>query len=305
MAKPVWLEVSMVVDGELAEAVADVIGRYTPQGVVMEQAVKFNDEEDLGTPYGPIKVFGYIPMDSKTEQKRQHLEESLWHLGQIQALPALEYKHIEDQDWMTAWKKFYKPIPIGEKLLILPAWMQSEYPDRIAIRIDPSMAFGTGSHPSTQLVLALIEKYIKPGDTVIDVGCGTGILSIATLLLGAKLALGVDIDPISVTQTIENAKANGVEDRIVSEKGSVAEVLAGGFALSTANLVLANILAPVITRLFDADNMADLVEKGGIILLAGIMNDQAASVDAAARRHGLTPLDSITIGDWTGLAYRK
>lgn len=295
----------MVVDGELAEAVADVIGRYTPQGVVMEQAVKFNDEEDLGTPYGPIKVFGYIPMDSKTEQKRQHLEESLWHLGQIQALPALEYKHIEDQDWMTAWKKFYKPIPIGEKLLILPAWMQSEYPDRIAIRIDPSMAFGTGSHPSTQLVLALIEKYIKPGDTVIDVGCGTGILSIATLLLGAKLALGVDIDPISVTQTIENAKANGVEDRIVSEKGSVAEVLAGGFALSTANLVLANILAPVITRLFDADNMADLVEKGGIILLAGIMNDQAASVDAAARRHGLTPLDSITIGDWTGLAYRK
>lgn len=304
MAKPVWLEVTMVVDGELAEAVADVIGRYTPQGVVMEQAVKFNDSEDLGTPYGPIRVAGYIPVDSKTEQKRQHLEEALWHLGQIQPLPQIEYKHIEDQDWMSAWKKFYKPVPIGEKLLILPAWMQSEYPDRIAIKIDPSMAFGTGSHPTTQLMLALVEKYVKLGDTVIDVGCGTGILSIGALLLGAKQALAVDIDPISVTQTMENARANGVDDRVIAGKGSVAEVLEGDFGITKAPVVLANILAPVINRLFDVEGMADLVEKRGVILLAGLMNDQVACVDATARRHGLTQVDSMTIGDWTALVYR-
>jgi ribosomal protein L11 methyltransferase len=113
-------------DGELAEAAA---GRhwplYTSQGVVMEQAVKYNDAEDVGTPYGPIRVFGYIAVDTTLEQKRQHLEEALWHLGQIQPLPPLSFKKIEDQDWMQAWKEHYRPIPIGQKILILPAWLES------------------------------------------------------------------------------------------------------------------------------------------------------------------------------------
>jgi len=163
VADTYWLEVSLIVDGELAEAVAEVIGRFTPQGVVMEQDVKYNDVEDAGTAYGPVRVYGYMPMDGSIEQKRQQLEEALWHLGQIQPLPEAEYRSVPDQDWMSAWKEHYRPIPVGEKILILPAWLESTYPDRLAIKIDPSMAFGTGTHPTTQLCLALLEKYVEPG----------------------------------------------------------------------------------------------------------------------------------------------
>ena len=304
MAEIFWLEVSMTVDGELAEAVADVIGRFTPQGVVMEQDVTYNDAEDLGTPYGPIRVYGYIPMDSTTVQKRQHLEESLWHLAQIRPLPAAEFKTVPDQDWMTAWKQHYKPIPVGQKLLILPAWLESTYPDRVAIKIDPSMAFGTGSHPTTQLCLALLEKYVQPGKPVIDVGCGSGILSIGAIKMGANNALAVDIDSASVRATDENAAANEVGDQITAALGSVAEILQGQFFIRQAPLVLANILAPVLVRLFNED-LAKLITPGGVILLSGILIEQATEVEVEAGSHGLKLLERMTMGDWIALAFQK
>lgn len=304
MAESNWLEVSMVVDGELAEAVADVIGRFTPQGVVMEQAVKYNDAEDAGTPYGPIKVYGYIPMDGTTEQKKQHLEESLWHLGQIQQLPMIEYRTVPDQDWMAAWRQHYHPISVGEKILILPPWLESTHPDRLEIKIDPSMAFGTGSHPTTQLSLALIEKYVEPGKSVIDVGCGSGILSIGAVKLGSSAVLAVDIDSASVRATNENAAANDVEDYIFTALGSVAEILQGQYTLRQASLVVANILAPVIVRLFNED-LAKLIAPGGVIILSGILIEQAAEVEAEAENHGLKLLERLTMGDWIALAFRK
>ncbi len=304
MAEMHWLEVSLTVDGELAEAVADVIGRFTPQGVVMEQAVKYNDAEDAGTPYGPIRVYGYIPIDSTTEQKRQHLEESLWHLSQIQPLPKPEYRTIPEQDWMSAWKEHYRPIPVGEKILILPPWLESTYPDRLVIKIDPSMAFGTGSHPTTQLSLALMEKYVQPGRNVIDVGCGSGILSIGAVKLGAASVLAVDIDSASVRATNENAAANGVDDMIFTALGSVAEILQGQYTLRQAPLVVANILAPVIVRLFNED-MAKLIAPGGVVILSGILIEQSTEVEAEAESHGLKLLEHITMGDWIALAFRK
>src|SRR6185503_12912405 len=192
-----WLEVSLVVNGELAEAVADVLARFAFSGVMMEQGVKYVDDEDAGTPTGPITVRAYLEMDNGIEERRQKLEESLYYLSRIQPLPPASYKQIADQNWMEAWKQHYKPILIGERLLILPAWMDSPEPNRIAIKIDPGMAFGTGTHPTTQLCLELMEKYfddrqrpIDPPLSVIDVGCGSGILSIAAIKLGATSALG-------------------------------------------------------------------------------------------------------------------
>src|SRR5215475_14002633 len=174
-----WLEVSLTVNGELAEAVADVLARFAFSGVMMEQGVKYTDEEDAGTPTGPITVRAYLEMNDQIEQTRQKLEESLYYLGMIQPLPAASYKQIADQNWMEAWKQHYKPILIGKRLLILPAWMESPSPERIAIKIDPGMAFGTGTHPTTQLCLELIEKCFEDAQSsVIDVGCGSGILPI-------------------------------------------------------------------------------------------------------------------------------
>lgn len=301
-----WLEVSLTVDGELAEAVADVLARFAYSGVMMEQGVKYTDEEDAGTPTGPITVRAYLEMNAHIEETRQKLEESLYYLGRIQPLPAASYRQIADQNWMEAWKQHYKPITIGERLLILPAWMDSPDLSRVAIKIDPGMAFGTGTHPTTQLCLELMERTIthlrfsNSELRVIDVGCGSGILSIAALKLGARSALGVDIDAGSIENARENADTNEVGDELILGVGSVQEILEGKFAYQKAPLVIANILAPVIVRLFGA-GLAELVEEGGALILSGILEEQAQAVIEAGEARGLRMKERRQIRDWVAL----
>jgi ribosomal protein L11 methyltransferase len=301
-----WLEVSLTVDGELAESVADVLARFAPNGVMTEQGVRFVNEEDEGTATGPITVRAYLEVNDQLEETRQKLEESLFYLGMIKPLPAPAYKQIADQNWMEAWKQHYKPILIGERLLILPAWLESPEPKRIPIKIDPGMAFGTGTHPTTQLCLELMELSTDndPLSTVIDVGCGSGILSIAALKLGASKVLGVDIDIESVKNSRENADTNGVGEELVLGQGSVTEVLAGEFPFKSAPLVVANILGPILIRLFDA-GLADLIEPNGEIILSGILDHQAESVIAAGQAKGLTRGELRQIGDWVALSLKK
>ena len=301
-----WLEVSLTVDGELAESVADVFARFAPNGVMTEQGVKYNDAEDAGTPTGPITVRAYLEVNEQLEETRQKLEESLFYLGMIRPLPALSYKQIADQNWMEAWKQYYKPILIGQRLLILPAWMESPEPNRVAIKIDPGMAFGTGTHPTTQLCLELMENAFVKGQTskVIDVGCGSGILAIAAWKLGAKEILGVDIDEESVKNSRENADTNGVGEELILGVGSVQEILDGKFKFTKAPLVVANILAPVIVRLFDA-GMADLIEENGAIILSGILFEQEQSVVEAGQAHGLRMIERREMGDWVALTMSR
>ncbi len=301
-----WLEVSMTVDGELAESVADVFARFAPNGVMTEQGVKYNDAEDAGTPTGPITVRAYLEMNDQIEETRQKLEESLFYLGMIQPLPAPAYKQIADQNWMEAWKQHYKPILIGERLLILPAWMESPEPSRIAIKIDPGMAFGTGTHPTTQLCLELMETSFVKGQMskVIDVGCGSGILSIAAIKLGAEHVVAVDIDPESITNSRENADVNGVGEELVLGVGSVQEILAGQFGVRSAPLVVANILAPVIVRLFDA-GLAELIADNGSIILSGILFEQEQNVIEAGQAKGLRMIERRQIGDWVAMTLSR
>src|SRR5271157_1868924 len=303
-----WLEVSLTVNGELAEAVADVLARFAPNGVMTEQGVKFINDEDEGTATGPITVRAYLPMGEHIEGTRQKLEESLYYLGTIQPLPAAMFTPIADQNWMEAWKQHYKPIPIGKRLMILPAWLDSPEPNRIPIKIDPGMAFGTGTHPTTQLCLELMEKYVGVDGhlpiSVIDVGCGSGILSIAALKLGAKQALGVDIDSESVKNSRENADTNEIGDELILGQGSVKEILDGKFAFKSAPLVVANILAPVIIRLFEA-GLADLVEPNGAIILSGILKEQSQSVMEAAQAKGLRMNEKRQMGDWVALMMER
>jgi ribosomal protein L11 methyltransferase len=301
-----WLEVSLTVNGELAEAVADVLARFAYSGVMMEQGVKYMDEEDAGTPTGPIVVRAYLEMDAHIEETRQKLEESLYYLGMIQPLPPASYRQIADQNWMEAWKQHYKPISIGERLVVIPAWMESPDPGRIAIKIDPGMAFGTGTHPTTQLCLQLLEQAISSlrlannAFRMIDVGCGSGILSIAGIKLGATAALGVDIDAVSIANARENGTTNGLGEEMILGVGSVGEILDGRFAFRKAPLVVANILAPVIIRLFNS-GLADLIEDGGAIILSGILQEQTSNVLEAAGAKGLHVQDQKQMGDWVAL----
>ncbi len=300
-----WLEVSLTVNGELAEAVADVLARFAYSGVMMEQGVKYVDDEDAGTPTGPIIVRAYLEMNDQIEETRKKLEESLYYLGMIQPLPTPVYKQIADQNWMEAWKQHYKPILIGEHLVVVPAWMVSTDPNRVAIKIDPGMAFGTGTHPTTQLCLELMENYFAGATHVsplhmIDVGCGSGILSIAAIKLGAKSALGVDIDADSIVNARENSTTNSIGDELILSVGSVQEILAGKFPFSKAPLVVANILAPVIIRLFDA-GLTELLEEDGAMILSGILQEQAQYVIEAAQAKGLRMNERKQMGDWVAL----
>jgi ribosomal protein L11 methyltransferase len=315
-----WLEVSLTVDGELAEAVADVLARFAPNGVVTERGVKFMDDEDPGTPAGPIVVSAYLEMDEHIQESRQKLEESLYYLGMIKPLPKPVYKQIANQNWMEAWKQHYQPIPIGKYLIIVPVWLDSPEPDRIPIKIDPGMAFGTGTHPTTQLCLELIERcfyenklqttdkepqpVVRRPSSLIDVGCGSGILSIAALKLGARTALGVDIDIESVKNARENANTNDIGEEFIIGQGSVTEIMEGKFPFKRAPLVLANILAPIIVRLFD-DGLTNLIVDGGVLILSGILQEQVESVIEAAQVRSLVVSEQKQMGDWVALSFLK
>jgi ribosomal protein L11 methyltransferase len=304
-----WLEISLIVNGELAEAVAEVLARYVPGGVAIEStAVTANDDDEGGRTVGPLRVCGYLPVDETTEETRQKIEQALFYLGAISPLPTPEFRTVQEADWAEAWKAHYHPINIGEKLIIVPAWLESPEPARVAIRMDPGMAFGTGTHPTTQLCLELIENYAGRTKSspynLIDVGCGSGILSVAALKLGAKFALGVDIDPLAVKVSQENAALNAITTGCEWGTGSVTEVARGDFSIRQAPLVLANILAPIILRLF-GDGLADLVAPGGTLILSGILDTQTDDILKTAATHGLELAQKKQITDWVAIALTK
>lgn len=302
-----WLEVSLLVDGEMAEAVAEVLARYIPDGVVIEStAVAAAADDEGGHAVGPLRVCGYLPMDSSLEETRRRIEEGLWYLGRIRPLPVPLFKPFKEINWVEAWKEHYHPIPIGERLIIVPAWLDSPDPGRIPIRIDPGMAFGTGTHPTTQLCLELLDQFagtLSPdGYQVLDIGCGSGILAAAALKLGASFALGVDIDPLAVDASRQNALSNGVSEHLELGVGSVSEVRSGQFGIQQAGLVFANILAPIILRLFN-DGLAELVKPGGVLILSGILVEQADEIITAALQNGLQLIERRQVGDWVAVAF--
>lgn len=308
MSAPAWLEVSLTVNGELAEAVAEVLSRYIPAGVVIEStAVIAGPEDENGEAVGPLRVCGYLSMDETLEDTRRKIEEGLWYLGRITPLPAPVFRPFEEVNWVDAWKEHYHPIPVGEGLMIVPAWLQPETGGRLPIRIDPGMAFGTGTHPTTQLCLALTETFFKQNEgnpCVLDIGCGSGILAVAALKMGAKHALGVDIDPLAMEASSQNAALNAVGEGLELGVGSVAEVKRGVFSLQQGELVFANILAPVLVRLLD-EGLGDLVFPDGWLVLSGILAEQSPEVEAALVRHNLKLLERRQAGDWVALAAQK
>jgi ribosomal protein L11 methyltransferase len=299
------------VDGELAEPVSEVLARFIPDGVVIEStAVSANLDDSEGHAVGPLRVFGFLPADERLEETRQKLEEALWYLGRIRPLPAAEYRRVQQTNWAEAWKVHYRPIPVGRRLMIVPAWLDAPQSGRVAVRIDPGMAFGTGTHPTTQLCLELVEKIltapdVRPEETdVIDLGSGTAILSIAALKLGARHALGVDIDPEAVDAAKENAAVNGVEARLELGTGSLANILKGDFSIRRARLVLANILAPVLARLLD-EGLAGLLTGDGALVLSGILAEQSPEVETAARKQRLRLVERLQVGDWVALWFER
>lgn len=294
-----WLEIRLTVSGELAEAVADLLARHAPGGVAIESALAGDGAAAPGT---PVHVCAYLPADETLAARRTAVEQGLWHLGMIQPLPEPTFQSVAEQDWAETWKAHYHPIAIGRRLLILPAWLPSPEAGRLPIVLDPGMAFGTGTHPSTQLCLAAIEDHLRPGDEVVDLGCGSGILSIGAARLGAARIRALDIDPLAVRITSQNAERNGVSSAIQASAGSLPDVLEA--CAPSADLLVANILAPVLEAMA-AQGLARAVRPGGIVILAGILAEQAEAVLQACLENGLERLEERGAGEWVALVMRS
>ncbi len=300
--KAEWLEISLQVDGELAEAVAEVLSRFIPTGVVIEQLIP-SERNDPGPP-PLLKVAGYLTVDDQIDTLRQQILEALWYLGRIRELPEPQIQTIEAMDWSETWKKNYRPIPIGQKLLIAPSWVETDPQGRIVIRIDPGMAFGTGTHPTTQLCLEFLETEVQPHHPVIDVGCGSGILAVAALKMGASYALGVDSDPEAIRVAQTNADINGVVQKLEFLQGSVDAVRNHERGPRQAPLVVANILASILIELLGT-GLADLITTEGRLILSGILHEQEQLMLDAALREKLQFVERKQSGDWVALLFHK
>lgn len=306
-----WLEICLTVEGEMAEAVAEVLARYAPAGVVVESTDILPDPEGEGQPTGPLKVCAYLPVDDEIEAKRQRLRESLWYLGRIRPLPEPQFRFVHETDWSEAWKHHYRPVLIGEHLQIVPAWLEPPDPDRVSVKIDPGMAFGTGTHPTTRMCLEAIENLftrknsnLPPPADVIDIGCGSAILSIAALKLGARRALGVDIDTQALESARKNAALNDVVNLLELGRGSLADVFAGKYSFKQTPIVVANILAPVIVRMM-GEGLGELLTQDGTLILSGILEEQGAEVAHAIKESGLHLSRTRQIEDWITFEVQK
>ena len=205
-------------------------------------------------------------------------------------------KHLSTADWAEAWKAHYHPLRIGERLIISPSWEKPPIqPGDQVIWLDPGMAFGTGTHPSTQLILRLLEKMLHRGDVMLDVGTGSGILAIAAVKLGAGRVIATDIDPEAVRTAEENARLNLVREKLTLFVDSVPDA-------GTYPLVAANILADVIARLLLHENLADRVAPDGVLLLSGIIQQRREVVALALRATGMEVIETLEDGDWLALA---
>ncbi len=294
-----WIEVSLTLDGEAAEAVAQELQRWCYQGVAVEQADIEPDKWDEGQVPAPetLIVRGYFlhEDDESTAQTREGIRQALRYMNMLYPMPEPIFGVVDEADWANAWKAHYHPVRLGQRLLIHPQWLDVQpEPDDIVISLDPGMAFGTGTHPTTQLCMEALERRITHGIQVLDLGCGSGVLSILAAKLGAAHILALDIDSIAVQTTQENAAQNHTADKITAQTGSLENVL---HSSRRFDLIVVNILARVIIGMC-AQGLGQTVRPGGRAIFSGIIAEQVDAVEAALHQTGLIATERHQQGDW-------
>jgi ribosomal protein L11 methyltransferase len=297
-----WLEVSLVTDGEGAEAVSEVLRPFAYQeSVVLEQ---LGDESSLdpAAMLAAVTVKIYIPEDEDTPALRQRIQEILYYMGKLYPLPGPQFRTLAEQDWANAWKAHYHPFRIGQRIWIRPSWIAPEAvpdvtEDDLVLVLDPGMAFGTGLHPTTQSCLIALEQLVRPGMRVLDAGTGSGILAIAAAQLGAAEVAAFDTDDLAVRATESNAAINDVSEQLHVWQGQLASV-PDHTTHPQWDIVVVNILAPVILTLFKENDLLGYVAPTGRIVLSGIIDEQGASIVEALEGAGGRVEQVIQSGDW-------
>jgi ribosomal protein L11 methyltransferase len=320
-----WLELSVRAAPEMVEAVSEVMGRYVQGGVAIEEPYRLLDDGQVHVPIpnAPATVRCYVPADAAGEEARARIEEGLWHLRQIAgALGAtgeigpMEAQQIAEEDWANAWKEHFYVLHLGNRTVIKPSWRDYDpQPHEVVVELDPGMAFGTGLHPTTRTCLLALEDVIRPGDRILDVGTGSGILAIAALRLGATSVLALDVSQVAVEATRTNAEVNDVADRmqvhLATLEGAAGEpyfplppaVAVLGAEVGVYDVVVANIIARVIAQLAPA--LVRATCPGGTLIASGIIAERRAEAEEPLRAAGLVDIREIIEGDWVTLVGRR
>ena len=302
-----WTEVTITVNAKDVDKAGDIANMVVPYGIYIEDYsnlekeaweiahIDLIDEDLLQKDRSKAMVHIYISPEESPAEAVAFLRERYTAEG-IENEICLD--SCVEEDWINNWKQYFKPIPVGQKLLIRPTWEEvQDSGGRTVLDLDPGLAFGTGTHETTRLCMELLEQYVRPGMNVLDVGCGSGILSVAALLLGADKAVGVDIDELAVKTAVENAEINHVEERFTGICGNLTDQVTG-----TYDIVVANIVADVIIML--TKDVEQFMKPDTVYLMSGIIDTREQDVLAAVEQH-FTIIDRKEEKGWVALSAKR
>lgn len=307
-----WCEISIQTSHEAVELIAEIFRDLGASGVVIEDPELVNDYITSGKwDYTDIPIAketevvvekAYLPVNGELEGRIQTLQQEIKALESrgVNTAPAvLTTAELQDEDWSDTWKQYFHTEKPGERVVIKPTWEEyAPKDDEVVIELDPGAAFGTGTHATTSMCIRQLEKLVKPGMTVFDVGTGSGILSIISAKLGAKNIQAVDYDDSVLKIVEENLEQNNVQDIISVAQSDLMQNVHG-----KAELVIANIIADIIIRLFD--QLDEHLEQGGTLLTSGIIEDRIKDVLAAAEEHGYGVVERLENKGWACITFKR
>jgi ribosomal protein L11 methyltransferase len=318
-----WLELSVQVDNEAVESVTEVFSRFVKGGVAIEEDITaFGDRDGyVVNTDKPVAIRAYLPVDDTCGCSVSQIKDALDHLSMIRPIGELAMRQVAEEDWANAWKEHFQVHRVGPRTVIVPSWRQYDpLPDDVVITLDPGMAFGTGLHPTTRLCLMALEERVRPGQSILDLGTGSGILAIAAARLGAGSVLALDTDAVAVQAARANMAANGVQETVRVDQGTLGTGARSSYPdrrspdrrptpvlpssrPATFDLVVANIIAQVLVDL--AQPLATALGPGAPLIVSGIINEREADVAAALVAQGLIVEERKAEGDWVLLVARR
>ncbi|MGG0250961.1 50S ribosomal protein L11 methyltransferase [Peribacillus frigoritolerans] len=309
-----WSEFAIQTTNEAVEPVSNILHEAGASGVVIEDPLELVKEREnvFGEIYhlNPddypdegVVIKAYLPVNSFLGDTIDAIKESINNLQLFDidlGKNVVSISEVNEEEWATAWKKYYNPVKISERFTIVPTW--EDYTpvssDELIIELDPGMAFGTGTHPTTVMCIQALERTVTPGDLVVDVGTGSGVLSIAAALLDAKRIQSLDLDEVAVQSAKQNVELNNVQDKVSVSQGNLLDGVN-----EQADIVVANILAEVIMRF--TDDVAKVVKPGGYFIASGIIQTKKQDVKEAIIASGFTVEETILMEDWVAIIAKR
>ena len=297
-----WLELCVDVPPEFVEPISHIFYKYGYGGVSIESPADFNpDEGEVAQVPETFSVRTYIPKDDSTDERRANIEIGVKLINHLHPIEPLKETEIKDEDWETNWKQYFHPIRVGRKLVICPTWQEhASLRDDVIIFLDPGMAFGTGHHPTTRMCMELLEDTIVGGEKIIDLGCGSGILSVTAVKLGALSSIGFEIESNASKVAKENCVLNGVDESVEVFNSTLPDYR---YSEGDFDLALANISAKVIIEL--ADHLTKGLRSGGKLILSGVLENALEDVRDVFEPLGVVFEKVMTDSDWTAVLATK